>query len=386
MEDKFDIFIIGGGINGAGIARDAAGRGLRVGLSDKGKIGGATSSWSTKLIHGGLRYLENFEFSLVRESLTERDIIHKLAPQITRPIPFIIPHTSRLRPAWLIRLGLFIYDNLGSRKTIPKSSSMQIQKNIKNLLKSNFVKGFQYYDLQVDDQELVKLNVSDAEKRGAKIFENLKVTKALRKSDGWEIYFANNKLVKSKILINATGPWVNQVIQNVLNLKSSQLVSLVKGSHIVTKKLYNQEVAFTLQNTDNRVVFVIPYKKHYTLIGTTEVEVESPEETKIDHSEIQYLLDCVNTYFTNKISQKDIIETFSGIRPLIKNNKNNLSKMTRDYYLDLNVQNNNVPLLNIYGGKLTTYRKLAEKAIHALRSYLPPAEGNWTHNKPFKDM
>ena len=233
MEDKFDIFIIGGGINGAGIARDAAGRGLRVGLSDKGKIGGATSSWSTKLIHGGLRYLENFEFSLVRESLTERDIIHKLAPQITRSIPFIIPHTSRLRPAWLIRLGLFIYDNLGNRKTIPKSSSMQIQKKIKNLLKSNFVKGFQYYDLQVDDQELVKLNVSDAEKRGAKIFENLKVTKALRKSDGWEIYFANNKLVKSKILINATGPWVNQVIQNVLNLNFSQSVSLVKGSPLV---------------------------------------------------------------------------------------------------------------------------------------------------------
>lgn len=379
MEEVFDIFIIGGGINGAGIARDAAGRNLKVGLSDKGEIGGATSSWSTKLIHGGLRYLENFEFNLVKESLRERDIIHQIAPNITKPLPFIIPHTSKLRPAWLVRIGLFIYDHMGSKNQIPKSSSIKIQNKFKNLLKSNFIIGFQYYDLQVNDQELVKLNTSDAQKHGAKIFENLEVTKAMRKKDSWEIYFNNQKVVKSRILINATGPWVNKVIDEVLNLKKSKSIRLIKGSHIITKKLYDDEVAFTLQNIDNRIVFVIPYKKNYTLIGTTEIEVNSPNDKKINSSEIEYLINCVNLYFVKQISEKDIIETFSGIRPLIDNQKNNISKITRDFYLDLNTENNQAPLLNIYGGKLTTYRKLAEKVIASLNCYLPKIQNDWTH-------
>tara|TARA_B100000029_G_C17499629_1_gene932208 strand:- start:219 stop:1379 length:1161 start_codon:yes stop_codon:yes gene_type:complete len=382
MSDVFDIFIIGGGINGAGIARDASGRGLKVALCDKGKIGAATSSWSTKLIHGGLRYLENYEFGLVRESLNEREIIHQIAPNITKSLPFVIPHTKKLRPAWIIRLGLFIYDNLTRKNTISKSASINIQKKYKNILKSKFVNGFEYYDLQVDDQELVRLNALDAKKRGAKIFENSAVTKAERKLGNWEISFSDNKICKSKILINASGPWVNQVLNNVINLNEKKSMRLIKGSHIVTKKLYDMEVAFTLQNIDNRVVFTIPYKNNYTLIGTTEIEVSNPDENTIEENEIKYLIDCVNLYFIKSISKDDIVETFSGVRPLIASQLDNISRITRDYYLDLNLEKNKAPLLNIYGGKLTTYRKLSENAISKLKIFLPSMKANWTSKKP----
>ena len=254
MNYQYDIFIIGGGINGAGIARDAAGRGLSVCLADKGEIGGATSSWSTKLIHGGLRYLENYEFKLVGESLKEREIIHRIAPNITKPIPFIIPHSKKLRPIWLIKIGLFLYDNLGGKSVIPKSKSVNLSKEFPNLLKKKFIKGFQYYDVQVDDKKLTQLNAQDAEKNKALILENTKVIKVERFYDHWKIYLEDDKIITSKILINASGPWINEVVKDILKLSSKKSIRLVKGSHIIINKLYEQKVAFTLQNEDKIII------------------------------------------------------------------------------------------------------------------------------------
>ena len=381
MNYKYDIFIIGGGINGAGIARDAAGRGLSVCLADKGEIGGATSSWSTKLIHGGLRYLENYEFKLVRESLKEREVIHRIAPNITKLIPFIIPHSKKLRSTWLIKIGLFLYDNLGGKSVIPKSKSVNLSKEFPDLLKKKFIKGFQYYDVQVDDKKLTQLNAQDAQKKNALILENTKVVNVKRFHDHWKIYLEDDQVITSKILINAAGPWINEIIKNILKISSKKSIRLVKGSHIIINKLYEQEVAFTLQNDDKRIVFVIPYKESFSLIGTTEVEVDSPENPKINKNEIQYLISSVNNYFQKQIDETDIIETYAGIRPLIEDFKE-ATKVTRDYVFDLNAENNLAPLLNIYGGKLTTYRILSEKVLVALKNFLPLNIGKpWTDKK-----
>ncbi len=382
MTDMYDIFIIGGGINGAGIARDASGRGLKVYLAEKGKVGSATSSWSSKLIHGGLRYLENYELKLVRESLKEREIITNIAPNITKSIPFVIPHTKKLRSKFLIRLGLFLYDNLGGKSKIPKSSKINFDKKYKNILQSKFSDGFQYYDVKVDDKKLVEMNIDDAKKMGAIIAEDTKVINANRIDNYWEITLNNNKKIKSKILINAAGPWINETVNNVLKINAKKSIRLVRGSHIITKKLYEEEVAFTLQNDDNRIVFVIPYKDEYSLIGTTEVDVDSPDNPSISDEEKIYLINTINNHFIRQISKEDIVETYSGIRPLIEDFKA-ATKVTRDYVFDLNCENNNLPLLNIYGGKLTTYRKLSEKVMEELSPYLPNTETkNWTDSKP----
>ena len=377
----YDIFIIGGGINGAGIARDAAGRGLKVFLAEKNKVGSATSSWSSKLIHGGLRYLENYEFKLVKESLKEREVITSIAPTITKPLPFIIPHSKKLRSKLLIRLGLFLYDNLGGKTKIPKSSKINFNKKYSNILKSHFKVGFQYYDVQVDDKKLVEMNIEDAKKMGAQIVENQKVINANRSNEGWEILLDNDEIVNSKILINAAGPWINEIVNNVIKANKNKSIRLVKGSHIIIKKLYDQEVAFTLQNDDNRIVFVIPYKNDYSLIGTTEVDVNSPDNPKITNEEKIYLINTINNHFIKQISEEDILDTFSGIRPLIEDFKD-ASKVTRDYVFDLNLENINSPLLNIYGGKLTTYRKLSENVIEELTPYLSIKNSkNWTDTK-----
>ncbi len=379
---KYDIFIIGGGINGAGIARDASGRGLKVYLAEKGKVGSATSSWSSKLIHGGLRYLENYEFKLVAESLREREVITKIAPSITKPLPFVIPHTKKLRSKFLIRLGLFLYDNLGGKSKIPKSSKINFNKKYQNILQSKFSDGFQYYDVQVDDKKLVEMNIDDAKKMGAIIAEDTKVINANRIDNYWEITLNNKNKIKSKILINAAGPWINETVNNVLKINAKKSIRLVRGSHIITKKLYEEEVAFTLQNDDNRIVFVIPYKDEYSLIGTTEVDVNSPNNPSISDEEKIYLINTINKHFIRQISQEDIVDTYSGIRPLIEDFKE-ASKVTRDYVFDLNCENNNLPLLNIYGGKLTTYRKLSEKVMEELSPYLPDTKiKNWTSSKP----
>ena len=377
----YDIFIIGGGINGAGIARDAAGRGLKVFLAEKNKVGSATSSWSSKLIHGGLRYLENYEFKLVKESLKEREVITSIAPSITKPLPFIIPHSKKLRSKLLISLGLFLYDNLGGKTKIPKSSKINFNKKYSNILKSHFKVGFQYYDVQVDDKKLVEMNIEDAKKMGAHIVENRKVINANRSKKGWEILLDNDEVVNSKILINAAGPWINEIVNNVIKANKNKSIRLVKGSHIIIKKLYDQEVAFTLQNDDNRIVFVIPYKNVYSLIGTTEVDVNSPDNPKISNEEKIYLINTINNHFIKQISEEDILDTFSGIRPLIEDFKD-ASKVTRDYVFDLNLENKNSPLLNIYGGKLTTYRKLSENVIEELTPYLSIKNSkNWTDTK-----
>ena len=381
MIEFFDILIIGGGINGAGIARDASGRNLKVCLVEKNHVGSATSSWSTKLIHGGLRYLENYEFKLVRESLKEREIIKNIAEEIIKPIPFIIPHTPSQRPRWLIQLGLFIYDNIGGKSSLPRSRKVNITKEIPNILKSKFQIGFQYYDLQVDDKKLVELNIEDAKKRGAYIIENNQVINISRGDENWSIELENSLTVKSKILINASGPWINDVLNRVIKQNSKKLIRLVKGSHIITKKFYEGENAFTLQNKDKRIIFVIPFKGNYSLIGTTETEVNSPDNPKIDNDEIDYLLKSVNNYFIKQLTKEDIIDTYSGIRPLIEDYKE-ASKVTRDYIFDLNLEKESTPLLNIYGGKLTTFRKLSENVLSSISPYLPiKLKGAWTHLK-----
>ncbi len=378
MKKMFDIFIIGGGINGAGIARDASGRGLKVYLAEKGKVGSATSSWSSKLIHGGLRYLENYEFKLVAESLREREVITQIAPSITKPLPFVIPHTKKLRSKLLIRLGLFLYDNLGGKTKIPKSSKVIFVEKYQNILQSKFTEGFRYYDVQVDDKKLVEMNIDNAKKMGAIIAEDTKVINANRIDNYWEITLNNNEKIKSKILINAAGPWINETVNNVLKINAKKSIRLVRGSHIITKKLYEDEVAFTLQNEDNRVVFVIPYKGEYSLIGTTEVDVDTPDNPSISNEEKIYLINTINNHFIKQISQEDIVETYSGIRPLIEDFKD-ATKVTRDYIFDLNEDESKAPLLNIYGGKLTTYRKLAENVLIALNKYIPVNKKNsWT--------
>ena len=380
MSKVFDLFIIGGGINGAGLARDAAGRGLSVCLADKGEIGGATSSWSTKLIHGGLRYLENYEFKLVRESLKERETIYKIAKPISKPIPFIIPYVDKIRPAWLIKIGLFLYDNLGGKTIIPKSNTLDISKKLPNILKKKYKTGFQYFDVQIDDKKLTKLNIKSAKKYKAKILEYNKVKKAEIDGNEWVIHLQKGKKIKSKILINASGPWINETLRKNIKIKSKNKIRLVKGSHIITKKLYKKDVAFTFQNTDKRIIFVIPYKKKFSLIGTTEVEVKSPENKEISKKEIQYLIRSVNNYLEKQISTKDIVDSYSGIRPLIED-FNQASKVTRDYIFDLNIIKK-LPLLSIYGGKLTTYRKLAENVLLDLEKFLPKTKmGPWTHKK-----
>ena len=381
MTDIYDIFIIGGGINGAGIARDASGRGLKVYLAEKGKVGSATSSWSSKLIHGGLRYLENYEFKLVAESLREREVITRIAPKITKPLPFVIPHSKKLRSKLLIRLGLFLYDNLGGKTKIPKSSKINFNKKYKNILQSKFVDGFQYYDVQVDDKKLVEMNIGDSKKMGATILEDTKVIDAKRNENFWEITLDNKNIVKSKILINAAGPWINETVNNVLKINTNKSIRLVRGSHIITKKLYEEDVAFTLQNDDNRIVFVIPYKEEFSLIGTTEVDVNTPDNPAISDDEKIYLINSINSHFIKQISQVDIVDTYSGIRPLIEDFKE-ASKVSRDYVFDLNIQKAGSPLLNIYGGKLTTYRKLSEKVMEELTPYLPDTKTkNWTATK-----
>jgi len=381
MTDIYDIFIIGGGINGAGIARDASGRGLKVYLAEKGKVGSATSSWSSKLIHGGLRYLENYEFKLVAESLREREVITRIAPKITKPLPFIIPHSKKLRSKLLIRLGLFLYDNLGGKTKIPKSSKINFNKKYKNILQSKFVDGFQYYDVQVDDKKLVEMNIDDSKKMGATILEDTKVIDAKRNENFWEITLDNNEVIKSKILINAAGPWINETVNNVLKINTNKSIRLVRGSHIITKKLYDEDIAFTLQNDDNRIVFVIPYKEEFSLIGTTEVDVNTPDNPAISDDEKIYLINSINNHFVKQISQVDIVDTYSGIRPLIEDFKE-ASKVSRDYVFDLNIQKAGSPLLNIYGGKLTTYRKLSEKVMEELTPYLPNTKTkNWTATK-----
>lgn len=384
--EVFDVVVVGGGINGAGVAADAAGRGLKVLLCEQNDLASATSSNSSKLIHGGLRYLEHYEFKLVRQALAEREVLIKNAPHIIKPLTFRLPHQRHLRPSLMIRAGLFLYDNLAERVTLPASRGIKFTKD--SPLEGNITKGFEYSDGWVDDARLVVLNALAAQDKGAQIKTQTKCIKADRHNNIWTITLqdtltGDTEIIRSKSVVNAAGPWVAKLFDEALTLKSPQNIRLVKGSHIVVPRLHDQPEAYMLQNADQRIVFVIPFEEDFSLIGTTDVEYNGdPAEVKISDDEIEYLLDITNDYFKQKISKEDIVTTYSGVRPLLDDESVDAQKVTRDYTLELEDFNGKAPILSIFGGKITTYRKLAEAAVDKLSGYFEDIGEKWTANSP----
>ncbi|EOD4112533.1 glycerol-3-phosphate dehydrogenase [Yersinia enterocolitica] len=381
METK-DLIVIGGGINGAGIAADAAGRGLSVLLLEAQDLACATSSASSKLIHGGLRYLEHYEFRLVSEALAEREVLLKLAPHIAFPMRFRLPHQPHLRPAWMIRIGLFLYDHLGKRTSLPASKGLRF--GPESVLKPELVRGFEYSDCWVDDARLVVLNAQEVVERGGEVRTRTKVTRAWREQGLWMVEAVDANTGKTftwraKGLVNATGPWVKQFFDDGLKLKSPYGIRLIKGSHIVVPRVHNQPQAYILQNEDHRIVFVIPWLDEYSIIGTTDVEYHGdPKDVKIDDQEIDYLLKVYNDHFKKQLGRDDIVWTYSGVRPLCDDESDSPQAVTRDYTLDVADEGGKAPLLSVFGGKLTTYRKLAEHALEKLSGYYTNVGPAWT--------
>ena len=387
--DTVDLLIVGGGINGAGIARDAAGRGLSVLLVEQDDLASATSSASTKLIHGGLRYLEYYEFRLVREALIEREVLLRNAPHIISPLTFVLPHENALRPAWVIRVGLFLYDHLGGRERLPGSRGLDLRRDVVGKpLRPSLAKGFSYADCWVDDARLVVLNALDASERGARIRTRTRCIAAHRKVQHWEATIEDQRTgeratVNARLLINATGPWVAGFIDRVLGLALRQKLRLVKGSHIVVPRLFEGMHAYILQHTDRRIVFAIPYERNFTLIGTTDVFYEGdPAEVSISADEIGYLCEVINSHFVKQIAPGDVVWTYAGVRPLHDDEAANASAVTRDYVLELDEADGSAPLLSVFGGKITTYRKLAEHALAKLKPHFPRMGAAWTHAAP----
>ena len=380
-----DLLVVGGGINGAGIARDAAGRGLKVVLCEQGDLANHTSSASTKLIHGGLRYLEYYEFRLVREALIEREVLLNAAPHIIWPLRFVLPHSTEQRPAWLIRLGLFLYDHLGGRKRLPASASLDLNTDpAAKPLKADVGKAFSYADCWVEDSRLVVLNAKDAAERGAEILTRTRCTEARRVNGLWQVSLGSNRgapvrNIKARALVNAAGPWVSSFIKDRLQQQSDSSVRLVKGSHVVVEKLFDHDSPYIFQNPDGRIVFAIPYERNYTLIGTTDQEYSGdPGDIRIDEDEIDYLLTSVNRYLATPVERGQVVWTYSGARPLYDDAKGNASAVTRDYVFDLDAPDDGPPLLSIFGGKLTTYRKLAEHALEKLQPVMGFKGKPWT--------
>ncbi len=383
----YDIFIIGGGINGVGIARDAAGRGHSVYLAEMNDLASGTSSAATKLIHGGLRYLEHYEFSLVREALKEREILWAMAPFIIKPMRFILPYEKGLRPKWFLRLGLFIYDYIGGRKKLPPTKTINLKTDIAGKkLRHNFSTGFEYSDCFVDDARLVILNAKDAFNKGASINTRTKVISARQKNDIWEVKVKNilsgkTKTIKAKSLINAAGPWVDIITSKIENRDETKHIRLVKGSHIVVNKLFEHDKAYIFQNADNRIVFAIPYQEDFTLIGTTDVDYEGdPSDVSISSDELNYLCNLASHYFSQRVERSDVVWAYSGVRPLFDDGEIDAQNTTRDYVLKLENENNAPPLLNIFGGKLTTYRHLAQDALEKIETALNLKSEKWTAN------
>lgn len=385
---QYDLVVIGGGINGAGIARDAAGRGLSVLLVEKDDLAEHTSSASTKLIHGGLRYLEHYDFMLVRHALQEREVLLRAAPHIIWPLRFVLPHHKALRPKWLIRLGLFLYDHIGGRKMLPSSHSLDLTNHVSGAaLKDEYSSGFEYSDCWVQDARLVTLNVMDAAERGCDVRTRCECTDLVRGDGEWTVHL-NNKLsqtqsvVNAKAVVNASGPWVEATLDLDEEHDSKHGVRLVKGSHIVVPKLFDHPYTYIFQNADNRVLFAVPYEDNYTLLGTTDVEVpDEPGKQNIDDDEIAYICKSVSEYFKTPIDVNSVVWSYSGVRPLYDDASENASKVTRDYKLDLDVRKN-APVLSVYGGKITTYRKLAEQAVDMLKESLDCTTGEWTATAP----
>jgi glycerol-3-phosphate dehydrogenase len=382
-ETSFDLFIVGGGINGTGIAADAAGRGLTVALCEMNDLASATSSNSSKLIHGGLRYLEHYEFGLVRKALNEREVLLKLAPHIVTPLRFQMPHRPHLRPAWLIRIGLFLYDHLGKREALGGSHGVKYDQS--SALKSEITKGFEYADCAVDDARLVVVNALSAQKNGAHIYDRCKCISAKRKQGVWEIKLqkqgsSNVETVTAKGLVNAAGPWVSSFIETKVERKAPYSIRMIKGSHIVVPKLYQQDNAFIMQNEDQRIVFAIPYREDYTLIGTTDEEFTGdPSKVSISQEETDYILSIANQHFKHQLKKEDVIWSYSGVRPLLEDESNDPSAVTRDYTLHVEDEAGKAPLLSVFGGKITTYRQLALSTMDDLKPYYPNMGKEWTH-------
>ncbi|MDB3859993.1 glycerol-3-phosphate dehydrogenase [Paracoccaceae bacterium] len=401
-----DLFIIGGGVNGCGVARDAAGRGLSVVVAEMNDLGSATSSSSTKLFHGGLRYLEFFEFRLVREALKEREVLLKAMPHISWPMRFILPldksqrfetstPASKLlntifpfyknrRPAWLIRVGLFLYDLMGGRTILPRTSRLDLSGAVEGRpLKKKYQKAFEYSDCWIEDSRLVVLNAKDAARLGAKIHVNTKVISANRENGLWRIETRNlvtgkREVHLSKVLINAGGPWVSNLLLNVLRINSSEKVRLVRGSHIVVRKMWSHEKSYFFQGDDGRIIFAIPYETDFTLIGTTDIDhPELDAKPKCTEFEKNYLINFANQYFESALKVEDIVWTYSGVRPLQDTSEGSATSVTRDYSIKVNWEHN-APLINVFGGKITTYRKLAESVMHKVGLYFPQIPGPWT--------
>jgi glycerol-3-phosphate dehydrogenase len=380
----FDLLIIGGGVNGCAIARDAAGRGLRVLLVEQTDLAAATSSASTKLIHGGLRYLENYEFRLVQEALEERELLLAAAPHIIRPQQFILPHERSVRPAWLVRIGLFLYDHLARRVRIPGSRTVALAGSAYGEpLEGAYRLGFSYYDCRVDDSRLVVLEAMDAHERGATLRIGAKLIGARRDGDGWTatIAGADGRMenARARALVNASGPWVSETLAQRLDLRSTKHVRLVKGSHIVTRRLYEGDHAYILQRPDKRIVFAIPFEEDFTLIGTTDTPFSgAPGPVAIDAAETVYLLASVDHVFRRKIGPEDIVWSYSGLRPLYDDGALTASVVTRDYAFDLDAPQGRAPALSVFGGKITTARRLAEHALAALAPVFPRMGPTWT--------
>ncbi len=381
-----DLLVVGGGINGAGIALDAVGRGLSVRLVEKNDFASATSSASSKLIHGGLRYLEHYEFRLVREALAEREVLLKKAPHLVKPLRFILPHRPHLRPAWMVRSGLFLYDHLGGRSSFRKSNGVKFKGD--SPLQKHLKKGFEYSDCWVDDARLVILNLIDLAQKGGHI-HNYTECQSVHLDQGlWRAQLLNKhsgkvSSVTATALVNATGPWVQSFIEDRMQARSAHKIRLIKGSHLIVPRVYKGDECYILQNEDKRIVFVIPYLNDYMIIGTTDKEHEGkPDNIAIDDQEIHYLLEVYNQHFKYQLTQSDIVAYYSGVRPLCDDESDDPSAITRDYTLTLEKVENQAYLLNVFGGKLTTYRKLAEAAIKELRACFPDLKPAWTHKAP----
>lgn len=380
-----DIAIIGGGVNGCGIARDAAGRGLSVFLCEMGDLAQGTSSASTKLYHGGLRYLEYYEFRLVREALEEREVLLRAMPHIAWPMRFVLPHHRGLRPAWMLRLGLFIYDHLGRRRSLPATRTLNLRTDpIGAPLRDAFTVGFEYSDGWVQDARLVVLNARDAARRGASINVGSRCV-AARQADGlWELEVEDvdsgtTRTIQARSLVNAGGPWVSDIIGQCVRLNTKDSIRLVRGSHIVVRKQFEHDRAYIFQNADGRVIFAIPYEDDFTLIGTTDRDHESaPSAAVCTPEETEYLCAAVSEYFRDPVAPEDVVWTYSGVRPLYDDGAKSATAATRDYVLKVEKTDGAAPLLNVFGGKITTYRRLAEAAMDKLRPFFPKMGGSWT--------
>lgn len=383
--EKYDLLVIGGGINGAGIARDAAGRGLKVLLVEMADLASATSGWSSKLIHGGLRYLEYYEFRLVREALEEREVLLNAAPHIVRPMRFVLPHDRTMRPVWMIRIGLWMYDHLGKRVSLPGSQTVSFPHiEYSAGLKPEIRSGIVYSDCRVDDARLTVLTAMSAREKGATILTRTKFLSSRRDNGLWQaelqdVHGGARRTVSASAIVNAAGPWVSSVLDGVPHRATGAKVRLVKGSHIVVPKVHSLGHACILQNPDKRVVFVIPFEGKWSLIGTTDVPVDTPEEAvDITDQETDYLIEAANRFLAKPLSRADVVWTFAGVRPLYDDGKSDPSSITRDYTLELDDEGGSAPVLSLFGGKITTYRCLAETALAKLAPYLPPMGPPWT--------